>query len=332
MDEEDYEMTDEDNEAADNIARSVKKREATRSDLEMGWGEEASKATDPKLDPGQKGLASNFEKFADAKEKNAASGLKKNKPKGAAMAMKGDGGELPPLDPYDEDALGNVGMKVMADLSKANQLTDSAWLEAMKKRLRDPDIERPDLEPYLPHIRAISEEIRDTALNNIVGTGDPMKDARKIFTRKRPPIEESIEAIHRAMVADPSGNKVSPAEAYHIWNYLKQRFLDKDSPSHTLDFKEIRAKASQELGIKDDTGNIIPGKERITSGSNETARQKDCGRDLESAQHRQRIGQVIPVSVVEGECNAKTLRLLARRDRVYELRQRDDIEVAPQVL
>jgi hypothetical protein len=218
----------------------------------MAVGEEASRGVDEPLDEGNKRVMSIAEKQSDLAEQGSASSLKSKKPKSSAMAMKGEEGKLPPLDPETEDELGNIGMRVMQKLSKANKMTDANWLEAMKKRLRDPDIERPDLEPYLEHVRAVSEKINETFINNYVGTGSAVKDARKMFTRKKPPIEVSIAAIRRAMEADPSGRHPSPAEAYHIWNYLKQRFFDQG----VLDFREIRTKASAELGIKDATGNI----------------------------------------------------------------------------
>lgn len=261
VDEDEYELDDEDIAVADSIARSSKKAQSAKELLEVEMGEESSKALDPELDEGNKQKVSQFDKYRKSAREKAAGLLKKNKPSSAAMAMKGEGGELPKLDSETEDILGNLGMDVMAELSKSNDLTDARWLQEMNKVLSSDEVQRPDLEPYLPHIRAVSEVIRDTAINNYVGTGDSVKDARHIFTRKRPPIDQSIQAIRRAMEADPTGKKISPAEAYHVWNYLKQRFFNKDSPSHTLDFNVIRSKATQELGIKDDSGKIEPGKE-----------------------------------------------------------------------
>ena len=243
-DEDNVRLADEDEEEIDRITRSVKASQGASQAQGKALGEALSKAQDPKLDPGQEKLASGFRGVVKRVGQESVDGLKKGAPKESAMAMKGGEDELPKLDAYTEDLFGNMGMSAMADLSDANQMTDANWLKEMERRLRD-EAGRPDLIPYLPHLRAVSEEILQTALNNYIGTGSPVEDARKIFTRKRPPIEESITAIRRALEADPTGRKITPAEAYHIWNYIKGRFLD----NGVLDFREIRTKASAELGI-----------------------------------------------------------------------------------
>lgn len=239
--------------AADEIVSKAKQSEDSRHLTEMQIGETAAADADPPISEGQKTIIKNAEQQADKNYSDSAYLLRGLKKTGSAMAMKGKEGELPPLDPIEEDALGNVGMRVMQKLSKSNEMTDARWLEEMRKLLSSDEIQRPDLEPYLPHIRAVSEEINKTFINNFVGTGDAVKDARYIFSRKRPPIEESMAAIRRALEADPSGKNISPAEAFHIWNYIKQKFLDKG----IIDFRRIRMEASADLGIKDESGQKI---------------------------------------------------------------------------
>lgn len=256
-----YDLTEEDEANVQRIVKEVGEAEDATSQLTLLVGQEMAKAQDVPLDPGQKQLVTNFDKIRSRARAASANILGSKKPP-PGMAMKGKEGELPELDAEQMDALGNIGFDVMAELSKAGGMTDAAWLAEMKRVLNSDEVGRPDLEPYLPKVRAVSEQIRDAALNNYIGTGDATKDARNIFTRKRPPIEESVAAIHRALQADPSGENITPAEAYHVWNYIKTRFLEHVNPETgkiepILDFQIIREKGSAELAIKDSLLDVV---------------------------------------------------------------------------
>lgn len=245
VDEDDVDWTESDDKAVEKIVKDVGYQDDKTRQLSILVGDAMVKAQDPDLDPGQQQLMTQFEQAMKTARGNAAARLRQKKPP-PTMAMKGQ--ELPELDRETMDEVAGIGADVMAELSKAGNMTDKTWLDEMQKVLKSAEVDRPDLEPYLPKVRAVAEEIRETALNNYIGTGDPVKDARFIFTRKRPPVEESIAAIHRALQADPSGSKITPAEAYHVWNYLKTRFFD----NNIRDFQVIRVKGSAELGIPKD--------------------------------------------------------------------------------
>ena len=256
--EDDVEIDEGEEASVRRVTRQVKQSEEVRELTSAGVGQVLAKESGPKLDPGQMGLGNSFREAVRRGRIGAEERLNRKKPGDAAMAMKGASGELPKLDAETEDELANVGVDVMVELSEKNDLTDARWREEMKKAIYGKKIDRPDLEPYLDHIRAVSEEIRNTALNNYIGTGSSVQDVRALLTRKRPDIKVSIAAIHRALKSDPTGQHITPAEAYHIWNYIKQRFLDHVNPETgkvepILDFRRIRNEASDELGIRDTT-------------------------------------------------------------------------------
>lgn len=210
----------------------------------------AQKGTEVTHDKGnQIAIAKATQQIVDIRQR-AREGLKGRKPgpfEATAMAQKEGEGAPPKLADEDAVDLVDMGMAVMADLSANGKMSDSNWRKAMVEELNHPSVMRPDLEIHLDHIRALSEKTRMDFVNNVVGTGDPYKSAREHFTRKQPTVDESIAAIRRALATDPHATTITPMEAYHVWNYLRNRFFNADKPE--WDIRTIREKAGQELGI-----------------------------------------------------------------------------------
>lgn len=249
------ELDPEERELIDILTGKVNEAAEQTTEIVDSLGEQATNES-TQLDKGQQTAVTSFEDDV-TNLKNAGfeklRGLRGGK---QPMAMKGKEAELPPLNPEEADILGNIGMSIRMELSKKNQLTDANWEAEMKKQLFE-KLGHHEYDPYVPHLRAVSEQLLAEAVNNRVGTGSAMKDAREVLTRKRPPIEVSKQAIIEALKADPEGRNITPAEAYHIWNYLDQKFLRNPDPSkRTLDFRKIRMESSADLGIKDSTGKI----------------------------------------------------------------------------
>lgn len=254
-DEDMYEMTPEDEKLVQDVAarmRAASKGVATATEAQDAA---AAQAAAPKMDEGNQALVKQAEKIVVDTKQSAMSRMRsRGQSSGGpldvqAMALRAEGpeGERPPLSQEDAQDLVDVGGAIMAELSANNRMTDSNWLAAMREMLHSPEVNRPDLEPQLEHIRALAEHTREVFLNNVIGTGDPVKDAREHFTRKQPPIEESIEAIARALAYDPHATKITPMEAYHVWNYLRLRFFNAEHPE--WDIRTIRTIAGEELGV-----------------------------------------------------------------------------------
>lgn len=263
VDYDDAVLTDEDEVKIKEVTRKVTAGEDATSEISILIGEAVAKDTDATaLDPGQAKAVGAADAAGEKLYNHALDVLRATRPDQLSMAAKADKVDLPKLPDELEDVLGNMGMRVLQRLAKANDLTDARWLAVMTEELNK-KAGRPDLVPYLPHIRTVSEILNETFLNNIIGTGDPVKDARAIFTRKRPTVEESVAALQRALDADPSGSNITPVEGFHIWNYLRHKYIDpaQASPAdrrRILDFKKIREEISKDIHITNSEGHLVP--------------------------------------------------------------------------
>ena len=231
---------------AEDKVEQIRSKGKAVSDAASNMDKATQSAIEPQIDEGNKIIIEKAKKRLVDIQKQSLDWLNSHGPGGGigdVLAMATKRSKAAELTHEEATHLVNLGMTVMAKLSDEGKMSDAMWTETMTEMLK----KRPDLIEHLGHIRALSEETRMKFLNNEIGTGDPYKDAREHFTRKQPTIEESKAAIGRAFALDPSGQKITPMEAYHIWNYMRLRFFNAARPE--WDIRTIRSKASEELGV-----------------------------------------------------------------------------------
>lgn len=195
-------------------------------------------ATTEPLDQGQQQTVQSAMEKSQA-EYNAVFGdLTKEFPKGASMAAKGKATKPPPLTEDQVGKLAKAGSHIMRDMSKRGNLTDDAWWDEMLKRFGG-------IEQHRAQIQTATKMYNDVFISNYVGGGAATQAARNRLSRKRPAPEVSKEAIKRALEVDPQGHRITPAEAFHAWNYVKQVYVD---GKVIRDFTEMLFKAAKDLG------------------------------------------------------------------------------------
>lgn len=231
---EDFELIDEKTIAIGKANKEAKKSvDATNkavSDLEGDLAQPQQSIVDQANKIREEGLA---------KAKEAIAHLRKKAP----MAMKGPEAGLPKkLSDLEMANLAEVGGNVMIDLSQKGNLTETAWRSAMLD-------EWENIAPFLTDIWKESEIWRNHFIAKQIGAEKATEPARKRMTRKLPPIELSEEIIKRAVNLDPKGKRISNAEAFHVWNYIKQKYLKAPEEGGIRDVDAILGQASIDLAL-----------------------------------------------------------------------------------
>lgn len=257
-------LTPEEEKKAEDLSKKVTEAEDDVAITDFFWAGEVTDSITPKLDKGNQKLVDNATKESQKgfnQAKDFLKGLFGDKP---GMAAKGAGDIGPTTDPEVRSALAKAGAHVMMELSKAGELDEWNWKARMVKEFGE------KINPHLDQAYSDSIKMRDDFLNTFIGTGSATMGAKVVLARKRPTVTQSFEAIQRAVGADPQGKKITKVEAYNMWNYVKQRFLDRG----IIDFKEIRLLGSQELGISPERIYRAVGSNRTLRPLNENALRK----------------------------------------------------------
>lgn len=173
-------------------------------------------------------------------------GVRKKHPRGSAMAMAGAGGKPPELDPETLKGMVAWGGQHMAELSSQDKFSDAFWREGFLKEWGDV----PGAEQKIDDIFKLSQRYVDDLITKVIGAKPETEVVRERLTRKVIPVERSAEVIKNAVLRDPKGRRISTAEAKHLWNYMKQKYLSqapKDGPWPLL--QEMMDATSRELGL-----------------------------------------------------------------------------------
>lgn len=224
--------------------------EERAADVEMGIGatDKAKRLVSetlnkpPPLDKSQADLVEG--KMNDLERMLAMERAEYNKrhPQGPGMAMQGPEGKPAPLSDSDLRFLAREGGSIMFRLSREGELSDATWRETMLK-------EHPEASGHLDRIQEEAIKFRNEFIAYSLGMDKATAPARHALTRKKPSIADSLIIVERAVAMDPRGKRISHTEAYHMWNLLKQRYMQPDKEGVRPDFDAMITRASEDTGI-----------------------------------------------------------------------------------
>lgn len=166
----------------------------------------------------------------------------KRHPRGPAMALRGEEGKPKPLASEDLRYLAREAGSLMMKLAREGELSDASWREAMLK-------DHPEAAGHLAEIEPEAIKFRNEFIDYTLGIDAATRKARKMLTRRKPGVAESIVIVKRALEMDPSGKRVSNAEAFHVWNIIKNKYLIPNKDGIRPDFTEMISDAAMDLGV-----------------------------------------------------------------------------------
>lgn len=264
-------LTEEETSETDDYVEGVRnEREATELKVQKLM-ETMDKVDEPVLSQEQKSFADRLDVELGLAGETLDAEWQARHPKGAPMAMKGAEGLK--LTPADLELLQKRGGLEMINLSRQGKLSDSYWRETMLQKYEG-------IGPHLDEIQAGAERFRNNFLAQKLGADAAMAPIRKKLSRKLPSIEDSKLAVQRANAWDPVGKRISAAEAYHMWNFVKQKYLRlTPEQGRVTDPDEVMTRAAIDLGIS---------RERVHRGLSSNKAFRQISKEMYEQMQRER--------------------------------------------